>query len=227
LDYYLAAGSQTTIVAEEDGLAELIASEVPHLNNHRVQVEVGNTTYRRLLDRLDIPSYDHVMTLSYSDRLGTQEADAKTLMTLLHLRDIREKSQAHFTIVSEMLDLRNRQLAEVTRADDFIVGDRLVSLMLSQVSETSDLLEVLIDLFSAEGAEIYLRPASDYVQLGQPVNFYTVSEAATRHTAVALGYRLQAQASDPSKAYGVHINPDKAQAVTFGNADKIIVLAAD
>ena len=48
-------------------------------------------------------------------------------MTLLHLRDMSEKSGKEFAIVSEMLDLRNRQLAEVTRADDFIVSDHLVS----------------------------------------------------------------------------------------------------
>ena len=38
-----------------------------------------------------------------------------------------------------MLDVRNRELAEVTQADDFIVSDKLVSLMLAQVSENKDL----------------------------------------------------------------------------------------
>ena len=38
---------------------------------------------------------------------------------------------------SEMLDLRNRALAEVTRADDFIVSARLVSLLMAQVAENA------------------------------------------------------------------------------------------
>ena len=34
-----------------------------------------------------------------------------------------------------MLDIRNHNLAEVTHADDFIVRDKLVSLLLAQLSE--------------------------------------------------------------------------------------------
>jgi hypothetical protein len=49
-----------------------------------------------------------------------------TLITLLHLRDIGQQSGKTFSIVSEMLDARNRQLAEVTQADDFIISDRLI-----------------------------------------------------------------------------------------------------
>ena len=55
-----------------------------------------------------------------------------------------------------MLDLRNRALAEVTHADDFIVSDRLVSLLMSQVAENAQLNAVFADLFDAAGSEIYL-----------------------------------------------------------------------
>ena len=50
-----------------------------------------------------------------------------------------------------MLDLRNRALAEVTRADDFIVSDRLVSLLMAQVAENPQLNAVFADLFDAGG----------------------------------------------------------------------------
>ena len=66
-----------------------------------------------------------------------------------------------------MLDLRNRALAEVTRADDFIVSDRMTSLLLSQVAENKHLKAVFDDLFDPEGSEIYLRPASEYVAAGR------------------------------------------------------------
>ena len=126
-----------------------------------------------------------------------------------------------------MLDVRNRTLAEVTRADDFIVSDRLVSLMLSQVSENKQLNAVFDDLFDPEGSEIYLKPAGNYVALGQPVNFYTVVEAARRRGEVAIGYRLRAQATEADKAYGVVVNPDKSNKLTFADGDRIIVIAED
>ena len=91
-----------------------------------------------------------------------------------------EGSNRPFSIVSEMLDPRNRVLAEVARADDFIVGNRLVALLLAQVSENKELNAVFQDLFDPEGSEIYLKLASNYVTIGKPVNFYTVVEAARR-----------------------------------------------
>ena len=124
-----------------------------------------------------------------------------------------------------MLDSRNRSLAEVTQVDDFIVSDRLVSLMLAQVAENKALNAVFADLFDPEGAEIYLRPISLYIQTGVPINFYTVVEAARQHGEVAIGYRRAGLGSDKAHAYGVVVNPNKAELVTFEPDDKIIVIA--
>jgi hypothetical protein len=124
-----------------------------------------------------------------------------------------------------MLDVRNRSLAEVTRTDDFIVSDRLISLMLSQVAENKELNMVFDDLFDPAGSEIFLKHASYYVAVGQPVNFYTVVEAARRRGEVAFGYRLKALSTDASQAYGVVVNPDKSNLITFTERDRIIVLA--
>ncbi len=225
LDNYVAADSMATVVADfEQGEAE-INRLCAGLKNQTVTYQVGDTTDRRTLDELKIESYKHVIVLSYSDTLEEQAADARTLITLLHLRDISQRAGQAFSIVSEMLDIRNRTLAEVTRADDFIVSDKLISLMLSQIAENKQLNAVFADIFDPEGSEIYLKPASNYVALGEPVNFYTVVEAARRRGEVAMGYRLQANAKNPEKAYGVVVNPDKSASVTFGALDKIVALA--
>lgn len=225
LDNYVAAQSVVTVVADfEEGEAE-IKRLCAGLKNQAVSYQVGDTTDRRTLDELKIEAYQHVIVLSYSDTLEEQAADARTLITLLHLRDISQRAGQAFSIVSEMLDIRNRTLAEVTRADDFIVSDKLISLMLSQIAENKQLNAVFADIFDPEGSEIYLKPASNYVALGEPINFYTVVEAARRRGEVPLGYRLQANAKNPEKAYGVKVNPDKSASVTFGELDKIVVLA--
>jgi hypothetical protein len=97
--------------------------------------------------------------------------------------------------------------------------------MLSQISENKDLGEVFADLFNADGSEIYLKPAADYVKTGQPLNFYTVVEAARRRGEVAIGYRIMAKSGDASAGYGVTLNPDKADTLTFSPADRVVVLA--
>lgn len=225
LDNYVMPGSTVTVVADTSACAEEIARRAPNLQNLTADCIEGDTTDRRVLNSLDVEKYTHVIVLCYSDELDAQRADARTLITLLHLRDIESKLGDRFSIVSEMLDDRNRQLAEVTQADDFIVSQKLISLMISQISENKDLSAVFADLFDPEGSEIYLKPASDYVKPGEPVNFYTVVEAARRRGEVAMGYRILAKAGDASAAYGIKLNPDKAASVTFSPADRIVVLA--
>lgn len=227
MDRYVAPGSELTLVASLDGLGERLAVDCGELRNQALTVRSADTTDRRILDSLNIPGFDQIIILCYSDDLDIQEADARTLITLLHLRDMAEKGGHDFRIVTEMLDVRNRELAEVTQADDFIVSNKLTSLMLAQISENKELTAVFADLFDPEGAEIYLKPASDYVELGRPVNFYTVVEAARRRGEVALGYRQNAFSKDASRAYGVAVNPVKSEKVAFAEGDQIVILAED
>jgi hypothetical protein len=124
-----------------------------------------------------------------------------------------------------MLDDRNRQLAEITRADDFIVSDQLVSLLMTQISENKELWAVFEQLFDPEGSELYLKPASEYVELDASLTFYTVVEAARRRDEVAVGYRVKSEANNPQEWYGLHLNPDKSQQITFSQGDKVIVLS--
>ena len=225
LDAYVAKGSTITVVTDDpvavDGL-ELLRSE---LANQALQFVHKSSSNRAVLDELDVASYQHVLVISPIDRYDAQRADARTLVTLLHLRDISTSVGHPFSITSEMADVRNRTLAEVTRADDFIVSDRLISLLLTQVSENKQLNAVFADLFDAEGSEVYLRPVADYVATGRPVTVATIVEAALRLEEVAIGYRIRAESNDAARAYGVHVNPRKSATVTFSQDDKVIVLA--
>jgi len=57
------------------------------------------------------------------------------------------------------------------------------------------------------------------------VDFYTVVEAARRRGETTLGYRIEAEASNAGKSYGVHTNPKKSQTIAFAPEDKVIVIA--
>ena len=129
--------------------------------------------------------------------------------------------------LSETLDIHVRALAEIAKADDFIVSDKLISLLLSQISENKHLEKVFKDLFRDEGSEIYLKPVKDYVVTGKPMNFYTVVEAAAQRNETAIGYKIASLSNDSSRAYGVNCNPKKSESLTFSENDKIIVLAED
>lgn len=223
LDEYAQAGSSLEI------LTEFGTPDVPTLANLSVEVIHGRTSDRTTLDRYAMREYDQIIVLCYSDELPVQRADARTLVTLLHLREIvgdRTKGDRP-SVVSEMLDDRNRALAQVAHVDDVIVSDEILSLILSQLSENDRLEAVFQDLLDADGAEIYLRPVRDYVLEGEPVTYATIVAAAARRGETALGYRVSAEADDASAGFGVYVNPAKSARFGVETADRVVVLAAD
>ena len=224
LDQYVAAGSQTLLVAEAPPEAEDLAARL-RLSNQQLTVRHGDTTDRATLEDVRPEAYDHVIVISYSDRLAQQEADAVTLVTLLHLRDMADTGGYPFAVVSEMLDRRNRQLAEVTRADDFVVSDHFASLVMAQVSENRAINAIFADMFDADGSEIYVKPAIDYVRAGAEVSFATVVAAAGRRGECAIGYRIASRSRDADDSYGVVVNPAKSSRVTFAAGDRVVVVA--
>lgn len=224
-DNYVVKGSELVVVANLTDAKTAVETIAAELKNLSLTFKFGDTSDRETLDLLDLTTYQHIILLCYGDDLEMQEADSKTLMTLLHLRDIESGKGESYSIVSEMLDVKNRSLAEIAKADDFIVSDELAGLLLTQIAENKELGAVFDDLFDADGAEVYLKPAGDYVTLGKPLNFYTVVESAKRRNETAIGYRLLKDADSLEKSYGVRINPRKEQTITFSEEDKVIVLS--
>ncbi|MDR3575232.1 MAG: hypothetical protein P4L50_15340 [Anaerolineaceae bacterium] len=223
LENYVAPGSELMIVSEKEVTDEFKA-KCATFKNQRVTFQFGDVSDRQVLNQLDIIAFKHIIVLAYED-LDKQTADAKTMVTLLHLRDISENKAHPVAIVSEMLDLRNRRLAEVARVDDFIVSDHLMSLVLSQLSENSELYQVFNDLFDSVGPELYIKPVVDYIDVSKPVSFYTLVESASRLDETAVGYRIMNEVNDSAKSYGVYTNPNKSDLISFSAEDKIVVLA--
>ena len=225
MDKYVGAGSYLKIVSTYDHDRDHILEIGRNLVNIRLEFVHADTSSREVIDQLNITSYNSIQLLCYKGEMNTQDADAQTLISLLHIRRIMEETGEDMKIVSEMLDMRNRHLAEVTKADDFIVSDNLISLLMSQVSENKYLMRVFEDLFNAEGSEIYLNPIRDYIRHDGEIDFYTLLESARRKGQTAIGYRIASLAHDSSKAYGIVVNPVKSKSMVFSKDDRIIVLA--
>ena len=221
LDAYAEPGSELIL------LTEFGTPDLPPLTNLTSRLERGRTTDRATLQQHVHAGLDQVIVLCYSEQFPIQQADARTLVTLLHVREIVGNEDDGPAIVSEMLDDRNRALAEVAQVDDVIVSDQILSLMLSQLSEDVRLSAVFADLLDADGAEIYLRPAEWYVSQGEQASFATFVAAAARRGETALGYRSQALARASDGTSGVRINPAKSEVFTVEAGDRVVVLAED
>ena len=226
MDHYLPKKSSIRLFVNQSLVKECNSRKELKLLNVNVNVLNGVTTDRELLLELGLNTIDHIILLSYSDRLSQQAADAKSLITLLHLRDIASNNEdCHYSILTEMLDVKNLELAEVTKADDFIISERFISLLLSQISERKELSSVFEDIFNNEGSEIYLKPAQNYVELNQKVNFYTIVESARKRNEVAIGFRIGKDSQNHLANYGIVLNPHKLEMKSYSIDDKIIVLS--
>jgi Trk K+ transport system NAD-binding subunit len=224
---YTRTTGKITVIAELKNMDKTIARLNEQCPNTEITYTRANTADKNVLEDIDMTTYDHLIILSYQDNYEMQQADAKTLITLLHLRNIAELRGMNLNVVSEMLDAKNRDLATVTEVDDFIISDNMVSLIISQVAENKFLMKVFDQLFKSEGNEIYLKPAENYIEIGKEVDFYTILESSVRMNEIAIGYRLMDNFQDVDKNFGIVLNPDKRELVSFSKSDLIIVLSAD
>jgi voltage-gated potassium channel Kch len=191
--------------------------------NLTVGYKACDPTSRPSLEGLQLDGYRHIVVLS-DDSVGPAFADDRALVTLLHLRDFEERNGDKYSIVTEMNDDANREVAQVAAADDFIVSNRLISLLMTQLAENKHLQGVFRDLFDPRGSEIHLKAAHNYVTPQARVNFATVVAAARGRDETAIGYRRWAR-KDAAPSYGVVLNPPKHEPLTLAAEDSVIVVA--
>lgn len=119
--------------------------------------------------------------------------DERTLSRLIFLRQIREDRNASFNITCEINLDRNRQLAEYTGTEDFIVGSRISALLITQISQTRSLHRLYMELLDPFGTEFYFRRAADYMDLTDPegISIYDALAACAAHNEVFIGLRLE------------------------------------
>lgn len=241
LDEYVLQGS-TALVAVDETIVDRfsIQATLDKIGDKMKNLEIGlqsvDTTDMYKLAQLKPNSYNRVMALAYSDHLDRQNADAITLVTLMHLRDLEQKGNEqesdiaavnpNYAIIAEMLDNRNRELAENTGGSDFVVSDRLLSLMVAQYAGDSRRADIFQELFSYVGNEIYLKPLGRYFpDKITEMTFSEITMAAYASSEIALGY-VNFDERDRGLS-GVHLNPGKTKRLKK-NAnlfDRIIVIA--
>lgn len=217
LDNYVGAGSSILILNNNE-------IDKIELTNQKIDYVVGKITERKVIENLHPEKFDNIILLNdYS--IPEQESDAQILICLLHLRKIAEKFDINLSIVTEMRDIRNLEIARVTKADDFIIGDNISSLIIAQIAENKNLKNVFDILFAAEGSEIYLKPINNYITTSEPLDFYSLIEIASKRNETAIGYRKSSLLNNAEQNFGIFINPTKSNEIEFDEDDFLIVLS--
>ncbi|MCU1399940.1 MAG: hypothetical protein JWN62_3049 [Acidimicrobiales bacterium] len=218
LDEFL--DSQTTIELMLDPALVDVAAVRSQLSTRNVSLEVSELGGGPELVAAHAArrSFHEVIVLGYRNALDDDEADARTLLTLLAFNQVRQNEDVGpVRIVAEMIDQRNASLAEATGVDDFVVSDELTSLMLAQLSERGELSQVFDDLFDREGCSIELRKAPLY-GAHLAATFADIVTTASSLGQSAIGYRR----ADSGQ---VVVNPAKSERLTLQREDEVLVIA--
>ncbi|MER6621011.1 NAD-binding lipoprotein [Streptomyces sp. NPDC000931] len=223
-------GSTVDVVADGD---EATVRQVDEADAHggtglALTLHHGDVTRPETLRRLDVHSYDSVIVLGRDPVPGQapDEPDNRTLVTLLLLRQLEEATGRELPVVTELIDDRNRALAPISPGADVIISGKLIGLLMAQISQNRHLAAVFEELFSADGAGVRLRPATDYVRPGCETSFATVVAAARHRGECAIGYRSH-DGSSTDPGHGMRVNPPKAERRRWTAADEVVVIGKD
>lgn len=217
LDNYADKGTMITVTGEE--IPETLATD--QYKNITV-VKIACDIYKRSnLESLVKDKIVNVLLLSDLES-SNEEADSKTLLLLIQLRDIEKKWKHEFNITSEMRSVSNQKLAKVANVNDFVVGSTITNLIISQVSENRKLALLFEDILDADGSELYMKKASRYVKTEVETNFYCLTEIGRQRNEIVIGYKKVTP-----DGIVVVTNPKKSERVSFSKEDYLIVIAGD
>ncbi len=228
LDKWVEPGS-TIRVLIDGGLVSESEVTVPGLRSLEVSVTTAyESAPQKVAELCAKEQYERVVVLCYRTKLTAEEADARALMTLLQLRQFRQDNPEkgrQMSVLTEVLDIRDVQLARVAGAEDFIVSERITALMLAQLAEVPEREKVFADLFEVTGSEVCMRPVSDYAepQPGLPFGAYVAAAHQVGH--LVIGYR-STSARGKDLASAIQLDPPKSKPVDLQPNDRLIIVVS-
>ena len=234
---YVVGGSQIDVMVKDPPPA--LAETIKKLDrNSTVQVKLVD---KDPLNSEDLESmepffYNTVIVLPQKPSMDAEpeRIHSETIVVLLHLRKLQKALAdagriVDTKLITEVLESANRELVAHAGVNDFIISNRMVSMIFAQISEEPDIQRVYENLFSEEGSEIYVKPASLYFDtLPLTCRFGDLMRITQkRDEEICLGYKIKALEGDVGANFGVKLIPPKAAEITLNEEDCLVVVAED
>ena len=231
---YVEAGSFVDIMLRTPD--DTVKNRVDELNTELLDLEITlieeNPLKTEGLMSVQPFKYDNIIILSQGgSENDVERTDSETIVILLLLRSImknRPNKGAQTKLISEILDSDNQSLVSHAGVHDFIISNRLISMLVAQMSEDAHIKAVYDDLFQEDGSEIYLKPASLYFSsFPAEVTYADMIHVAQQREEVCLGVKIKALEEDASRNWGVKLIPEKTASYVLTADDTLVVLAED
>ena len=182
------------------------------------------------LDQCNPFEFDNIIILSQdSSEQKTDKIDSDTLIILLLLRKIKLKTPDVSTkIIAQVLNSENQEIINQTDVDDFIISNKLITMILAQLSEEPDIVNFYNDIFAEDGSEIYVKSIKLYQdQFPLKTTFGNIIGLADQRDEICLGIRKGSLSKNQEQNFGVTLNLKKDEEVELTADDFLVVLSED
>lgn len=193
------------------------------LNPKRVKMKLleGDYTVPSDLAGIDATVYDNIVMLGCDWLPSPAEADARTIMGFLMLRNLLTSKKSPPKVLLELLDPENHSLFTHSH-EEILLSPRILSHILAHVALMPELNLVFRELFSSGGAEIYLKPLSRYGTASNNLKFSEVQRLVSLEGEIAIGVRVHGKEYLPDG--GIELNPSREKTWEFSDMDEVVVL---
>ncbi len=216
---YLAKESKVILYLPEDTKPDEKLEKVIQESKIGIEVRNGRIPDAKAYKEIILEGFTRIILLSSSQE-GCHETDCDVLLSLLYLRKISDVENIRLSIIGEIKDVKNSEIAKSTKYFDFIVSSNICGMISAQISENRYLMPILDDMFDEEGSEIYTKPVIDYVKCGQEMNYATLVHSAMIKGEICIGYMIF-----QGEKYEYAMNPAKSKMIKFKEEDCVIVVA--
>ena len=230
-DEYVGPGTRVEIVSAydpEEAQRRMAECGSTSFANVRVGYRRANSILRSALEALDVATFDAMIVLA-DESHGEPDPDARTIMSLILLNDIRRAQSRGVgpRVVVELLNRKDRELLRGADISDVVVSPDIASMLLTQISQQQMLTAIYDELLNSGGVEIYLKPASHYAEPGKSTTFDQFIASAHQNGEIALGLSLAPRSGQPGEAPQILLTPSREAAWVCGEHDRLVVLATD
>ena len=191
LDSYVSETFQVHIlsrVPERDRAEDLERYDVD-LQRVEVTQLKGEYTSPSVLARALPHEYDNIIVLASEYAESLEDADSRTILACLLLRELQSRSPSGFPpILVELMDPENARLLPADLAET-IVSPSILSHLLAQIALRRELRAVYDELFGSGGAEVSFRPAAQNQLVGRDLSFRELGEMSLGQGEIAIGVR--------------------------------------
>lgn len=185
--------------------------------SHIVDIVVADVdTTKGLRTLANTRHFNSILLLCSRTGTATQD-DSRNLLRLVILRRILAESgcaSANAAVITELRDVADVEIAGHADEEEFLVSERITSLLLAQLAENPDLRQVFDALFEPSDIDLVMVPGLEIVQRGHCTFGEVVREALPHGLVIGVS----------TNASGSRLNLRKSELIEICDGTSLVLL---